>query len=135
MLKHFSIYLRLRVKIQNPLAYRRDGEKEDIMYWIFQDMEAKAKKEYIKKLKADRNEGDTRKAPCRFDALIVIAKKESRQDFLLIAGNGMWEGEIYIWENASFFKDDKEVNYTRYERMYEDITLNPRSIKEVIPLY
>lgn len=29
VLKHFSIYL--RVKIQNSLAYRRDGEKEDIM--------------------------------------------------------------------------------------------------------
>ena len=29
MLKHFSIYL--HVKIQNSLAYRRDGEKEDIM--------------------------------------------------------------------------------------------------------
>ena len=134
MLKHFSIYL--RVKIQNSLAYRRDGEKEGAMYWTFMDMESKAKKQYIEKLKADRNAGDTRKAPCRFDCLIIIAKKESRQDFLLIAGDGMWEGEIYKWENSSFFKDEnKEVDYTRYERVCEDITINPRSIKEVIPLY
>ena len=118
------------------LAYRRDGEKEGTMYWTFMDMESKAKKKYIEKLKADRNAGDARKASCRFDALIVIAKKESRQDFLLIAGDGMWEGEVYRWENASFFKDeDNDVNYTRYERVCEDITINPRSIKEVIPLY
>ena len=103
------------------------------MYWTFMNMEDKAKKEYIEKLKADRN---ARKAPCRFDCLIIIAKKESRQDFLLIAGDGMWEGEIYKWENSSFFKDEgNEVNYTRYERIREDITINPRSIKEVIPLY
>lgn len=106
------------------------------MYYTFMNMESKAKKQYVEKLKTDRNAGDARKAPCRFDAFIVIAKKESRQDFLLIAGDGMWEGEVYRWENASFFKDEnKALDYTRYERIREDITINPRSIKEVIPLY
>lgn len=102
------------------------------MYWIWQDMSAKAEQEYVNKLKEDREAGRTEH---RYDCFMIVGRENDFKDFILISENGRGNSRVMVWEKASYFlSKGEEIDYSKYKEVRE-LNIKSRNIMRVEQLY
>ena len=95
-------------------------------------MSAKAKREYINKLKEDRETGRT---DHRYDCFMIVGRENDFKDFILISENGRGNSRVMVWEKASYFLSKGEgIDYSKYKEVTE-LSIKSKNIMLVEQLY